>query len=256
MKAYNIRTGQTYDSNADVEDAPEPLYTSFDDFLEKISRTDIRKWCQSKARKANRSRLLSGPPKYKVTADLVLEVLFKARGRCYYCGSLCVEKAPTVNGKPTPWAHVGRRIGSLTHLVRRVDGGDNTIDNLQWCCHWCNTWPDQRIFGATDHGGIQSIDSHNTNYLIKAIITEIQRVFPDGFNGTYEEYQWLLETYGIDQEEDVCWMRILEYDTDELPEDEQNDQELMAFLHDHSAVNRFLTELLTKYRSGSGYYVR
>lgn len=50
--------------------------------------------------------------------------------------------------------HVGRRIGSLGRRVPRFDGGDNTPGNLVWCCLWCNTWPNERVIGATDYGGL------------------------------------------------------------------------------------------------------
>ncbi|WP_443049285.1 hypothetical protein [Streptomyces sp. NBC_00316] len=36
-----------------------------------------------------------------------------------------------------------------------IDGGPNTNDNLRWSCHWCNTWPSERIPGAKDQGAIQ-----------------------------------------------------------------------------------------------------
>lgn len=104
--------------------------------------------------KANKPRLISGPPAYKIKGQQVMDILLAARGRCCYCGSLCVEKAPTINGKLAPWSHIGRRIGSLEHKKMRVDSGDNELDNFAWCCMWCNTWPGERKPGATDHGGI------------------------------------------------------------------------------------------------------
>lgn len=84
-------------------------------------------------------------------------MLTAAPGRCSYCGSLAVEGAPICQEtrKPLPWAHIGRRIGSLDHVVAWIDGGPNTNDNLRWSCHWCNTWPSERIPGAKDQGAIQ-----------------------------------------------------------------------------------------------------
>jgi hypothetical protein len=258
MKAYHLITGQVYDSNAPVPESPEPKYQSFEEFLEKVPIKEIRKWCQNKASKANRARLMSGPPEHKITADLVMNVLFKARGRCYYCGSLCVERAPIVDGKLAPWAHVGRRIGSLTHVISPIEGGDNVEDNLKWCCNWCNTWPDQRIFGAADHGGIQTIDEKNTDYLIKAITAEIERVFPNGFEGVPDEYQWLLKHYGISEEEDSEFITICEYMDGTFEEEEmkeiRNNPELFALLSNPQAVNRFLVDLLKKYKSRSDVY--
>lgn len=154
-EARHIITGEVWSTDDPVPEVPEPKYKSFEEFIEKVQKSEIRKWCQSKAGKANKPRLLSGVPKHKITAPQVMDLLIAAKGRCCYCGSLCVEKAPTKNGKLAPWGHIGRRIGSLEHKIRRIDNGDNTIDNFDWCCNWCNTWGDQRIPGATDHGGIQ-----------------------------------------------------------------------------------------------------
>lgn len=71
-----------------------------------------------------------------------------------HCGSLAVEKRPsTATGQPLPWDAVGRRIGSLGHRIARFNRGTNALSNLCWSCLWCNTWPDDRKRGATDHGG-------------------------------------------------------------------------------------------------------
>lgn len=138
-------------------EVPPPLWRTFEDFLAGTPMRDIRYWCGRKAVRANRDRLMSGRPKERITTDDVVSVLTGARGRCSHCGSLAVEGAPMhqETRKPLPWAHIGRRIGSLDHFVARIDGGPNTIDNLRWSCHWCNTWPSERIPGATDHGAIQ-----------------------------------------------------------------------------------------------------
>src|SRR5919198_2039864 len=86
-----------------------------------------------------------------------------AKGRCCYCGSLAVEKRP-VDHPDRRWDHVGRRIGSLEHVVPVVEGGRNTVENLAWCCLWCNTWPSERTPGATDHGGF-----HPTEPKVQAV---------------------------------------------------------------------------------------
>lgn len=112
-------------------------------------------WCQKKATRANRPRLMSGPPDVKITGADVWAVLEAAKGRCEYCRSLAVENRPAApNGKPLPWAQVGRRIGSLGHRLARFNGGSNASGNLTWACLWCNTWPSERRPVATDHGGI------------------------------------------------------------------------------------------------------
>lgn len=113
-------------------------------------------WCRAKGKKANGSRLMSGEPTARITAQDVRAIMTAACGNCAYCGSLAVQKRPsTPTGQPLPWEQVGRRIGSLSHVVSLFDGGTNTPDNLVWSCLWCNTWRDEGRLGATDHGGLQ-----------------------------------------------------------------------------------------------------
>jgi hypothetical protein len=133
---------------------PPPLYASWDDYLATTTRAERRRWCAAKAKKANAPRLMSGHPVGVITADDGWAVLESAQGRCTHCGSLAVEKRPSMpGGSPAPWEHVGRRIGSLGHRISRFQGGMNDRENLAWSCLWCNTWPDQRVRGALDHGG-------------------------------------------------------------------------------------------------------
>ncbi len=131
------------------------LFRDWEDFLARTSEADRMRWCAKKAKVANRSRLMSGSPKDRVTPEDVWEVLKRAEGRCRYCGSLAVERRPSdpVTGAPLPWERVGRRIGSLEHVDARVDGGANVVGNLAWTCLWCNTWKCERTKGALDHGG-------------------------------------------------------------------------------------------------------
>ncbi len=126
---------------------PAVLYRSWEDYLARTTSAQRRQWCAAMAAKANRFRLTSGHPETTITADDVLAVLEEARGRCGYCGSLAVEPRP-----PGPWGEAGRRIGSLGHRAPRFTGA-STLAGLAWCCMWCNTWPEERIAGATDHGG-------------------------------------------------------------------------------------------------------
>ncbi len=133
---------------------PPPLYASWDDYLATTTPAERRRWCAAKAKKANAPRLMSGRPAGMITADDVWTILESAQGRCAHCGSLAVEKRPSMSGgAPAPWEHVGRRIGSLGHRTSRFQGGANAQDNLVWSCLWCNTWADQRVPGAVDHGG-------------------------------------------------------------------------------------------------------
>jgi hypothetical protein len=134
--------------------APPPVYASWSAFLAATTQAERLRWCAVKVKTANRERLMSGLPEHRITAADVVAVLEAARGRCAHCGSLAVQRRPSgPNGGPMPWEHVGRRIGSLGHVVARFHGGCNTPDNLGWSCLWCNTWQDERTPGATDHGG-------------------------------------------------------------------------------------------------------
>lgn len=140
-----------------MAEVPLPLWLTFGDFLAGAPVEEVRRWCGRKAARANRERLMSGRPTARITADDVVAVLTAACGRCSYCGSLAVQGAPVhpETRKPMPWGHIGRRIGSLDHVVALVAGGSNTVGNLRWCCHWCNTWPSERVRGAADHGAVQ-----------------------------------------------------------------------------------------------------
>lgn len=144
-----------------AQELPPPKFLTYQDFLATVPLRDIRFWCGRKAVRANRARLLSGRPAERITTNDVVTILSRARGRCRYCGSLAVETAPMhpETRKPMPWGHIGRRIGSLDHIVSRIDGGANTLANLAWSCHWCNTWHSERVPGATDHGAIQGVPS-------------------------------------------------------------------------------------------------
>jgi hypothetical protein len=143
------------DPESGLEAGP-PVYASWGDFLDKTTVSERMAWCRKKAKTANRPRLMSGPPDVKIAVADILAVLENAGGRCEYCGSLAVENRPSgPKGEPLPWAQVGRRIGSLGHRLARFNGGSNAPENLSWVCLWCNTWPQERRFGATDHGGLQ-----------------------------------------------------------------------------------------------------
>lgn len=134
---------------------PDPVYTSWADYLAQTTWTSLRRRCCDTAKRANRKRLLSPVPQHRITPLLVWYVLSEARGRCAHCGSLAVERRPSDphRGNPVTWEHIGRRIGSLEHKRTRFSGGDNDPANLAWCCLWCNTWPQERLRSASDHGG-------------------------------------------------------------------------------------------------------
>ena len=100
-----------------------------------------------------------------VSAAEVLEIMERSHGRCHHCGSLAVERRPSdpINGAPMPWAAVGRRIGSLEHLVNVVEGGTNDAANLAWCCLWCNTWDTERRTPARSSGTRSPTTSFSTS---------------------------------------------------------------------------------------------
>lgn len=142
-----------------VPKAPPPAFWSWADYVARTTRQQRMPRCWAASKKANRKRLLSGSPFNRIAASDVWSIIEAARGRCVHCGSLAVENRPSKdNGAPSPWAQVGRRIGSLEHLEARFDGGDNLKENLAWACLWCNTWPQERRPKALDHGGFYPDD--------------------------------------------------------------------------------------------------
>jgi len=138
-----------------VPAAGPPIYASWTDYLANTTYGQRMRRCYAAAKKANRKRLLSASPGFHLSGQDVWAVIENASGRCIHCGSLAVEGRPShpTTGQPLPWAHVGRRIGSLEHLRWRLGGGDNDLSNLAWACLWCNTWEVARRWHATDHGG-------------------------------------------------------------------------------------------------------
>lgn len=142
-----------------VSEAPAPLFASWTDYLQRTTQRERMARCYAAAKKANRKRLMSLVPSNRLSGTDVWNVIEQARGRCAHCGSLAVEARPSSpTGAPVAWAQVGRRIGSLEHLLRRFDGGDNDLSNLAWSCLWCNTWPSERRSNAVDHGGFYPVD--------------------------------------------------------------------------------------------------
>jgi hypothetical protein len=149
-----VRPGPSQPGPAQSSEPPQPVYDSWTQFLNRTTVSERLRWCRAKAHKANSARLMSGPPDTKITAQDVWAVLEAAQGRCAHCGSLAVEHRPSsAEGRPLPWEHVGRRIGSLGHKLARFNGGSNNPQNLRWSCLWCNTWPTERNPRAADHGG-------------------------------------------------------------------------------------------------------
>lgn len=96
--------------------------------------------------------------------------------------------------------------------------------------------------------------------LIESVLAEMDRVWgPKGFGGEFEAYAWLKAHFGISEEEDVQWQDVLsdwagtlDEDTADLEEDEK--EQVKAFLQDDSAVTTFLETLLQCYRSSDATY--
>ncbi len=95
--------------------------------------------------------------------------------------------------------------------------------------------------------------------LIYNIGVEIQRIFPlDDFEGTQEQYEWLLKHYGVTEEDDYRYILVGDYyleDPDEL-DDEQLEaiETQIDFLDEPEVVNAFLEDLLRRYRSNTIVY--
>jgi hypothetical protein len=141
---------------APTPDAPPPVFRSWSDYLAETSVSQRMKRCHAAAKKANAKRLMSDSPKTRLSGHDVWAIVEAPQGRCTHCGSLAVENRPSnpTTGAPVPWAHVGRRIGSLEHLQSRYSGGGNASENLAWACLWCNDHKSERRQQAADHGDI------------------------------------------------------------------------------------------------------
>jgi hypothetical protein len=146
--------------DAPTPDAPTPVFRSWSDYLAETSVSQRMKRCHAAAKKANAKRLMSDSPETRLSGHDVWAIVEAAQGRCTHCGSLAVENRPSnlTTGAPVPWAHVGRRIGSLEHLQSRYSGGGNDLPNLAWACLWCNTWRKERRPQAADHGGYYPVE--------------------------------------------------------------------------------------------------
>jgi hypothetical protein len=161
-----VTSPQRYIGYPPSPDDPAPIYESWRDFLCKTPWPLLRRFCLDRARQANRPKFhREGPGKgtvrssnaeHRVEGYQVWRVMASAKGRCVHCGSLAVERQPP-DGR---WGRIGRRVGSLEHLVPLSRGGDNDSINLAWSCLWCNHLDRERerrkgltARGALDSGG-------------------------------------------------------------------------------------------------------
>ncbi|WP_262383413.1 hypothetical protein [Pseudomonas sp. WS 5412] len=96
--------------------------------------------------------------------------------------------------------------------------------------------------------------------LFDSVVVEMGRVWGGrGFGGEFEAYDWLLEYYGITEEDDNTWMDICAQYRGELTEaladlTEQERAEVLAFLADDARVTGFLKGLLQHYQSSGAVY--
>lgn len=96
----------------------------------------------------------------------------------------------------------------------------------------------------------------NVDELVSAIIAEVHRVFPRGFDGTFAEYDWLGTNYGVTEDEDVQWQLIIDPEgaEEDLDASDPDDGETIAFLENPERVRLFLEGLLSKYRANTVSY--
>lgn len=96
--------------------------------------------------------------------------------------------------------------------------------------------------------------------LFNSVLAEMERVWGEpGFGGEFEAYGWLLEHYGITEEDDNTWMDICAQYRGELPEaladlTELEQAEVVAFLADDARVTDFLKGLVQRYQSSGEVY--
>lgn len=66
-------------------------------------------WMRQEAKTANRKRRDCHPVGVRITGEVVQLALDETQGRCRYCGSLAVQRRPSVpHGAPVDWGNVGR----------------------------------------------------------------------------------------------------------------------------------------------------
>jgi hypothetical protein len=178
--------------NVPVPEPPPPQFSSWANYLLCTSPSQRMVRCYAAAKKANRKRLLSETPDFRLSGRDVWALIEAACGRCAYCNSLAVESRPSNSrGAPIAWAQVGRRIGCLEHKRMRFGGGDNNLSNLSWACLWCNTWPSERKHRASDHGGFYPAEDSADQVTIKMILENRRsRAKPtdDGADNDFEMY--------------------------------------------------------------------
>lgn len=91
-------------------------------------------------------------------------------------------------------------------------------------------------------------------HLIDAIASEKSRVWgEEGFRGEPKQYRWLLEWYGITEEEEALWSAILLHEFSGVTE-EDCDEKTKAFLNNRNELAQFLYGLLRKYRISHEVY--
>lgn len=96
--------------------------------------------------------------------------------------------------------------------------------------------------------------------LFDSVLVEMERVWgKPGFGGKFEAYGWLLEHYGITEDDDNKWLDVCAQDRGELEHalaDLTEDQraEIEEFLANDARVTEFLKGLLQRYQSSVAVY--
>jgi hypothetical protein len=93
------------------------------------------------------------------------------------------------------------------------------------------------------------------DHLIEAVVAEMERIWGKTvFDGTAAEYEWLLSSYGITEEEGVQWQLLLQYQMQDLSDEDREDPEVTDFVENKAAAVEFLVTLLRKYQNSSARY--
>jgi len=98
---------------------------------------------------------------------------------------------------------------------------------------------------------IKAEPSTAVSRVMDEIMTEMERVWRDRFEGTIEDYEWLLANYGITEDEDVEWITICEYYGEGISSNDEPSEDWLQTLRDEQAVRTILEQLLQKYRSNT-----
>jgi hypothetical protein len=142
----------------------------------------------------------------------------------------------------------GQRFGALPLYARH--GGGHRVTFV-----WGSSDDEDEIDEQqADDEAVERIKAEPTtavSRLMDEIMTEMARVWGDHFEGTIEDYEWLLANYGITEDEDVEWINICEYYGEGISPDDEPSEDWLQTLRGEQAVRTILEQLLQKYRSNT-----